>query len=203
MSDDSTKRAKGRGWWPSIETELEAKKAADQGAGAAVFVAGVGTLFSILGIFDIRVLPGYSPLSIIDAGVFAIVAWRIYRMSRAWALVGLLGYIYELAYSVYLHGAAGGSFVGLIVLVGFVNGVRGTFAYHGKLGLGGNLATAKFGVFDPGRSNPSQKYDGDYMMRDGEYVMIMRRARQYDVDNTDKICASIRLAPGQSVKEIH
>ena len=103
MSDDSTKRAKGRGWWPSIETELEAKKAADQGAGAAVFVAGVGTLFSILAIFDIRVLPGYSPLSIIDAGVFAIVAWRIYRMSRAWALVGLLGYIYELAYSVYLH----------------------------------------------------------------------------------------------------
>lgn len=124
-------------------------------------------------------------------------------MSRAWALVGLLLYVYEIAYSFYLHGTqvTASLFLGVIVLVGFVNGVRGTFAYHGKLGLG-NLAIAKFGVFNPGRSRPSRKYDGDYMTRDGEYVTIMRRPRPSDGDNTDKICASIRLAPGQSVKEI-
>lgn len=201
MSEASTKPA--RGWWPSIETELEAKGAARQGAGAAGFLAGVTTLSSILAIFDIRVLPGSSPLSLLDAGLFAIVAWRIYRMSRAWALVGLLLYVYELAYSVYLHGTkvTASLFVGAILLVGFVNGVRGTFAYHGKLGLG-NLAIARFGVFDPGKSKPSQEYDGDYMTRDGEYVTIMRRPRPSDWDNTDKICASIHLAPGQSVKEI-
>lgn len=106
-------------------------------------------------------------------------------------------------HSVYLHGTkvAASLFVGAILLVGLVNGVRGTFAYHGKLGFGANLLIAKFGVFDPGRSNPSQEYDGDYMTRDAEYVTIMRRARPSDWDSTDKICASIRLAQGQSVKE--
>lgn len=200
MSEASTKPA--RGWWPSIETELEAKRAAYQGAGAAVLLAGVTTLRSILAIFDIQGLPGSSPLSLIDAGLFAIVAWRIYRMSRAWALAGLLLYVYELTYSVYLHGtkATASWFGGAILLVGFVNGARGTFAYHGKLGLGRNLAI--FGVFDPGRSRPSRKFHGDYLTRDGEYVTIMRRSRPSDWDNTDKICASIRLAPGQSVKEI-
>src|SRR5438046_10176292 len=90
MPEAPKKQAAGRGWWPSVETEVEAKGAAHQGAGAAVFVASVTALFSVLAMFDIRILPGFSPLSLVDAGLFAIVAWRIYRMSRAWALVGLL-----------------------------------------------------------------------------------------------------------------
>ncbi len=91
MSEAPEKQAQGRGWWPSVETEVEARGAAHQGAGAAVFVASVTGLFSVLAMFDIRILPGFSPLSLVDAGLFAIMAWRIYRMSRAWALVGLLG----------------------------------------------------------------------------------------------------------------
>ena len=132
MSEAPEKQAQGRGWWPSVETEVEARGAAYQGAGAAVFVASVTGLFSVLAMFDIRILPGFSPLSLVDAGLFAIMAWRIYRMSRAWALVGLLGYVSERAYSIYVHGATAtaGWIVGVIILLGFVNGVRGTFAYH-------------------------------------------------------------------------
>jgi len=100
MPEAPRKQAEGSGWWPSVETEVEAKGAAHQGTGAAVFVAGVTALFSVLAMFDIRILPGFSPLSLVDAGLFAIVAWRIYRMSRAWALVGLLGYVSERAYSI-------------------------------------------------------------------------------------------------------
>ncbi len=124
-----------------METEVEAKGAAHQGAGAAVFVASVTALFSVLAIFNIRILPGFSPLSLVDAGLFAIIAWRVYRMSRAWALVGLLGYVGERAYSIYAHGAAAtaGWVVGVIILLGFVNGVRGTFAYR-KLSAPGSVA---------------------------------------------------------------
>lgn len=132
MPEASPKQKEGRGWWPSVETEASAKGTAHQGAGAAVFCAGVTALFSILAMFDIRILPGFSPLSLVDAGLFGFIAWRIYRMSRAWALVGLLGYVAERAYSIYLHGSTAGAglIVGVIILLGFVNGVRGTFAYH-------------------------------------------------------------------------
>jgi len=132
MSEAPKKQAQGSGWWPSVETEEEAKGAAHQGAGAAVCVASVTALFSVLAMFNIRILPGFSPLSLVDAGLFAFMAWRIYRMSRAWALVGLLGYVSERAYSIYAGGstATAGWVVGVVILLGFVNGVRGAFAYH-------------------------------------------------------------------------
>ena len=119
-------------WWPSTATAEEAKGAAHQGAGAAVFVASVTALFSILAIFNIRILSDFSPASLIDAGLFAIVAWRIYRMSRVWAVIGLMGFIAERVYAIYTRGAtaAAGWVVGMIILLAFVNGVRGTFAYR-------------------------------------------------------------------------
>jgi hypothetical protein len=88
-------------WWPSVDDLEGAKDAAHQAAGAAAFVAGVTTLFSILAIFGIHILPGFSPLSLVDASIFAIAAWRIYKMSRAWAVVGLLLFAGERAYGLY------------------------------------------------------------------------------------------------------
>ena len=124
----------GRGWWPSVTDKEEAKRTAQQGAGAAVFVTAVTTLLAVLAIFGVqigaRILPGFSALSLIDAGLFAIVAWRIYRMSRAWAVVGLLLYVVERVYAVSVRGSTAGIVVGVVLLLGFVNGVRGTFAYH-------------------------------------------------------------------------
>ncbi len=125
MATDST-------WWPSMSNLEGAKKAVHEGAGAAIFVAAVTALFSVLAIFDIRILPGFSPWSLVDAGLFAVVAWRIYKMSRAWAVVGLLLFVGERAYAFYARGvtATTGIVVGVIILLGFVNGVRGTFAYR-------------------------------------------------------------------------
>ncbi len=114
MPEAPKKQAEGSGWWPSVETEEEAKGAAHQGAGAAIFVASVTALFAVLAIFNIRILPRFSLLSLVDAGLFAFMAWRIYRNS------------------IYAHGstATAGWVVGVVILLGFVNGVRGAFAYH-------------------------------------------------------------------------
>ena len=121
----------GSTWWPSVSDQKGARKAAHEGAGAAVFIAAVTTLFAVLSIFDIQIIPGFSPFSLVDAGLFAIVAWRIYKMSRAWAVVGLFLHVVERAYSLYLHGITRGAgmVVGAILILGVVNGVRGTFAY--------------------------------------------------------------------------
>jgi len=50
MPEAPKKQAEGSGWWPSVETEEEAKGAAHQGAGAAIFVASVTALFAVLAI---------------------------------------------------------------------------------------------------------------------------------------------------------
>jgi hypothetical protein len=119
-------------WWPSVETKSGAKEAAHQGAGAAVFVAAVTALFSILAMFGVQILAGFSPTALFDAAVFGVAAWRIYRMSRAWAVVGLLGFVAERGYALYAHGfnVGVGIIVGVVILFAFINGVRGTFAFH-------------------------------------------------------------------------
>jgi len=119
-------------WWPSVTYREGAKDAARLGAGAAAFVAGVTALLAVLAIFGIQILPGFSPTSLVDAGLFAIVAWRTYRMSRAWAVVGVLLFVAERAYAFYDRAmtAMSGIIVGLLLLLAFLNGVRGTFAYR-------------------------------------------------------------------------
>jgi hypothetical protein len=119
-------------WWPPVTHREGAKQAAHEGAGAAVFVAAVTGLFSALAIFGVQILPGFSPSSLVDAGLFAVVAWRVYRLSRAWAVVGLSLFVAEQAYGFYHRGITltAGLVVVIILLLGFIHGVRGTFAYR-------------------------------------------------------------------------
>jgi hypothetical protein len=61
---------------------------------------------------------------------------------------------------------------------------------------------ARFGLFNIGDARPSQSYDGDYMVHNGEHVTIMRHAKEQDKTTDDKAAAAIRLSPSQSVKEV-
>ena len=119
-------------WWPPVTYREGARQAAREGAGAAAFVAGVTALFGVLAFFGLEILPGFSRISLVDSGLFAIVAWRTYKMSRAWAVVGLLMFVAGRALTFYQQGvtAISGILVGLFLLLAFVNGVRGTFGYH-------------------------------------------------------------------------
>jgi hypothetical protein len=119
-------------WWPPVTYREGAKQAAREGAGAAVFVAWVTALFGVLSIFGIQILPDFSTLSLVDAALFSIVAWRTYKMPRAWAVVGLLLLVAGRAIAFYHSGvtAMAGIIVGLLLVLAFLNGVRGTFAYH-------------------------------------------------------------------------
>ena len=119
-------------WWPAVSYREGARKAAREGAGAAIFVAAITGLFSVLAIFGVQILPGFSATGLVDAGLFAIVAWRVYRFSRAWAVVGLVLFVAERTFAFFTQGisASAGLIVGIFILLGFIHGVRGTFAYH-------------------------------------------------------------------------
>lgn len=61
----------------------------------------------------------------------------------------------------------------------------------------------KFGLFSATDSKPSQEYEGDYMLNEGEHITIHRKTVRGDEGTgADRIAASIRLGPGQSVKEM-
>jgi hypothetical protein len=53
-------------------------------------------------------------------------------MSRAWAVAGLVGFVAERGYALYAHGftVGAGIIVGVVILFAFIDGVRGTFAFH-------------------------------------------------------------------------
>lgn len=112
--------AKSNVFWPNVSDVDGAQNAARQGVVAALFVTGATTLFVILKFSDV--------LALVDAALFALIAWRIWKMSRAWAVIGLVLFAVEKAYWIYVRGPKG-LVMSVIILLAFVTSVRGTFAY--------------------------------------------------------------------------
>lgn len=114
---------KGLDWvWPSIVDVATAKKAANQGFWAAIFNAIVTITMTLLGTFTIW--------SLIDAVLFAAIAFGIYKTYRAASIIGLCLYILERVDSWISFGLPNttprvATFIILTLM--FINSVRGTF----------------------------------------------------------------------------
>jgi hypothetical protein len=68
--------------------------------GWAGAVAGITTLLAIVSIAGGVRFMGIGPWSLVDAALFAVVAWRIWCGSRWFAVAGLSLYSLEVLYSV-------------------------------------------------------------------------------------------------------
>ena len=82
-------------YWPKITNIADAAKASDQGFWAAVLVAGITTVIATITVFAGREIAAINPYAYIDAALFALIAWRIRRRSRAFAVVGLVLFLFE------------------------------------------------------------------------------------------------------------
>ena len=118
-------------FWPTVNTLKDAVEASDQGYQAALAVAlltGVVTAISLAVKLNI---PTISAWNYIDTLLFVIIAWRIKRRSRFFAIAGLC--LYTLAIGLYfLQQGVSAIAVGIVpfLLLGFINGIRGTFAFY-------------------------------------------------------------------------
>jgi hypothetical protein len=115
--------------WPEITDEDSARSAAHIAGGWAAFVAGLTTLLAIVSIVNSGPVMGIRGSALVDAVLFAAVAWRVWAGSRAWAVTGLALYCIEIVFNVVTHPPGIGIFT-ILVLLGLVNGVRGTFKLH-------------------------------------------------------------------------
>jgi hypothetical protein len=127
MQKDPPANKKTTNWfWPAVDTMDAAKEAAKQGAFTAAIVSGITAIFAILSLFGV----GDTSISALtDAGLFALIAFGIYRMSRVAAVVGLLLYLWGQLSQLLDTGRTNWFLVFLFTLM-FIGGIRGAFAYH-------------------------------------------------------------------------
>jgi hypothetical protein len=114
---------------PEISDEDSARSAAHMAGGWAAVVAGLTAVLSIISIAGSVSLMGASPMGLIDAALFGIVAWRVWNGSRAWAVTGLVLYCLEIIFNV-ISRPPGVGILTFIILLALINGVRGTFGLH-------------------------------------------------------------------------
>ena len=98
---------------------------------AAAIVATVTTVlaFSSMRGSEVAKTLGVGASAVVDALLFIMVGFGIWRYSRVAAVSGLLLFIAErlFLWATARHRPGG---LAVLLLLGFVNGVRGTFAYH-------------------------------------------------------------------------
>ncbi|NEQ31463.1 MAG: hypothetical protein F6K04_10725 [Leptolyngbya sp. SIO4C5] len=119
--------------WPPINTPAEAKQVAKQGFWAAVCVATLTAIFALVAIAlgeSILDMP-IDAWSFVDVGIFIAIALGIRKLSRIAAILGLIFYVLG---QIYMWTTVGfqpnGIPIMAILVMAFINGIRGTFAYH-------------------------------------------------------------------------
>lgn len=117
-------------FWPAIEDESSAEHATKAAVGVSGFVAGVTGLLAILSIVYRKPIFGLDGLGLIDAALFAVVAWRISKLSRAWAIVGLVLYLVEIGFKLVTNPSGALGVLTIVFILAYLSAIRGTFAYH-------------------------------------------------------------------------
>lgn len=123
---------KSNWFWPDVSNAEEAKKACHVAMWCAIFVAGVTAAVAILAMTGAKMnnLP-VDGSALIDAALFGGIAFGLYRCSRFAGVAGFVLFLIERIYMISKTGPTGGGlFLGVFLLLGFLNGLRGALAYH-------------------------------------------------------------------------
>src|SRR5215469_11225727 len=106
----------GSWFWPDLSDIDGAKDACRLGMWCAIIVAGMTGLFALLALTGTSLM-GASPLSLVDAALFAAIAFGIYKYSRFAAVTGFALFLIEKIYQVVQQGPLGAGVLGIIFLI--------------------------------------------------------------------------------------
>ena len=127
MTNFSLKEA----FWPSVSDIAGAKRAS---------IVGAGWIFStVVIIYLLRlVLPGPS-ISVENVLMFVIhlfICWGVYKSSRVASIFGLILFLIGMIENMLIGPPIKNFGLLFLIIIGFANGIRGAFAYHGTIVLG-------------------------------------------------------------------
>ena len=114
--------------WPRINSFETAREAAGQGVAAAGFSCLVTLVAAMISITTDKPVLGMSGWSLIDVALFGVIAWRIYRLSLPWSVIGLLLYTVEKVQPL-IEGDSRqfkNPIVVILLIMGYINAIRGT-----------------------------------------------------------------------------
>ncbi len=117
-------------YWPTIDGESSAEHATKSAVGVSGFIAAVTALAAILSLVYHKPILGIDGWGLADAVIFALIAWRIAKVSRAWAIIGLLMYLFEVVYKLATSPSGALGILTIIFILTYINAIRGTFAYQ-------------------------------------------------------------------------
>jgi hypothetical protein len=120
----------GSWYWPDVSDLDGAKDATRFGMWCALLVGGVTALVAVLSLFGIRFM-GTTPAALLDAALFGAIGFGLSRYSRFAAVAGFLLFLVEKIYAFITTGSIlGVGVLGVVILFGLFNGMRGAFAYQ-------------------------------------------------------------------------
>jgi hypothetical protein len=115
--------------WPPISDEISARNAVKNGFWACVLIAALNAVFGVYALASHSSVAGYDAGVLVDGALFALVAWRLWRNSRTWAVIGLV--LMALNIVDKLRNARGTfSVVTIVLILAIVSATRGVFALH-------------------------------------------------------------------------
>ena len=127
MAEGSKTSWSWRFFWPKVDDIESAKAATLQGVITAAFISVVTAVIATISLVAQEPVLGIDAWAYIDAILMAIVAWRVKRFSRAFALGGTALFIIEKTVQFLSQDAFRMAFILSIFLI---NGTRGVFVYN-------------------------------------------------------------------------
>jgi hypothetical protein len=148
-------------YWNEIGDKDSAKYATTTAVWISYLLAVVVALIAVYRIYHHESVDGVNGgLALLDAALFSVIGWRISRLSRAWAVVGLCFYLLEWSISVATRAFTAGDvprdILAIVFLAVYVNAVRGTFAYHKRAKTPARPALGGEFLPDPSSSRKSE-----------------------------------------------
>jgi hypothetical protein len=118
--------AKNRFNWVSVVDVESAAKAMHTGGWSAAFNCAVTSLVAMSALIQRHPVLGLDGFALLDAAIFGMIAWRIYRLSFAWSVGGLLFFLMERVEMARSHPTQhGGGVITIILFLGYLSAVRG------------------------------------------------------------------------------
>ena len=124
-----TDTTKQNAFWPSVSTIEDARRAAGYGMWAAIIVAVITAGFATWALVSRSTVAGFvDAWAYLDAVLFSLVAFGIFKEARWAAVAGLALYALEKVYQIQATGQFQGAVMTVFLTLFFISGVRGTFA---------------------------------------------------------------------------
>jgi len=112
-------------FWPTIDSPAKAVDVMHFGACMAGLGAWVTAAIGAAAIYLGHRVLGMSGWVLVDAALFAIIAWRVYRLSLPWSIAGLILFTLEKLLGFARHPNPGYIYFSLLIFPYYVNAVRG------------------------------------------------------------------------------